>query len=394
MISIPLEKYTYELPNDKIAFFPIVPRDSSLQLIYNKGEIKHDRFARIAEHIPEDSLIVFNNTKVINARIIAQNNTGAQIEVFILDADNGKGIESVLNQKREVQLKCLVGNAKKFREAIEINKSEVRLTLTLIDKLEDAFIIKLEWNTDHVCHEIIDLFGDTPLPPYIKRAAESIDKQSYQTAFAQKTGSVAAPTAALHFSEEVLDLLAEKKIRNTKLTLHVGAGTFLPIKAKDIKDHHMHAESISVSIETLKMLKAKADQIIAIGTTSLRTLETLYWCGVKIKYQLDNVHYVSQWFAYEKGSESMTYADAIDLVLQYCIQNQIEYFQATTRILIMPGYLIRSSKALVTNFHQPGSTLLLLVAAFIGDDWKKVYAYALKNNFRFLSYGDSSLLWR
>ncbi len=391
---IDLTQYTYHLPSERIALYPKTPRDKSLQLVYKNRQIYSDQFLNIQQHLPEGSLLVFNDTKVINARLFGKTETGAEIEFFILNAADNSGIEHILHHTKTVTVKCLIGNAKRFKGALSIEKENVRLSIQLQEKKEDYFIVALDWQSEQPFHEIIEWFGETPLPPYIKRKAEAIDKSTYQTTMAKEQGSVAAPTAALHFSEKVLQSLTEKKIEQAHLTLHVGAGTFLPIKTEKIAEHFMHAEDISVSLATLLLLKEKSEAIVAVGTTSLRTLETLYWCAQKIKHGLENIHYLEQWLAYDNAFGDMYYAAAIEIILDYCKANDLKYFQATTQILIMPGYEIKSAKALVTNFHQPGSTLLLLVAAFIGEAWRSVYDFALVNGYRFLSYGDSSLLFR
>jgi S-adenosylmethionine:tRNA ribosyltransferase-isomerase len=391
---IDLAQYTYHLPTERIALYPKTPRDTSLQLVYKDQQIYSDQFLNIHQHLPKNSLLVFNDTKVINARLFGKTETGAEIEFFILNAADNSGIEYILYHTKTTTLKCLIGNAKRFKGTLTIVKDNIELQVQLLEKKEDYFIVILNWQTEQPFHEIIELFGETPLPPYIKRKAEEIDKSTYQTTMAKEQGSVAAPTAALHFSEKVLQSLTEKNIVQAHLTLHVGAGTFLPIKTEKIAEHYMHAEDISVSIATLYLFKEKADDIVAVGTTSLRTLETLYWCAQKIKHGLDNVHFLEQWLAYDNDFENISYASAMEIILAYCKTNDLKYFQATTQILIMPGYQIRSSKALVTNFHQPSSTLLLLVAAFIGEAWRQVYDFALANDYRFLSYGDSSLLFR
>jgi S-adenosylmethionine:tRNA ribosyltransferase-isomerase len=391
---IDLGQYTYHLPSERIALYPKTPRDASLQLVYKDQQIYSDQFLNIHQHLPENSLLVFNNTKVINARLFGKTETGAEIEFFILNAADNSGIEHILYHTKTTTVKCLIGNAKRFKDQLTIEKENISLQIQLLEKREDYFIVAMHWQSEQPFHEIVALFGETPLPPYIRRKAEAIDKSTYQTTMAKEQGSVAAPTAALHFSENVLQSLAEKNILQAHLTLHVGAGTFLPIKTEKISEHYMHEEDISVSLATLHLLQEKADAIVAVGTTSLRTLETLYWCAQKIKYGLDNIHFLEQWLAYENDFDSMTYAEAMTIILAYCKARDMQYFQATTQILIMPGYEIKSAKALVTNFHQPGSTLLLLVAAFIGEAWRAVYDFALANDYRFLSYGDSSLLYR
>jgi S-adenosylmethionine:tRNA ribosyltransferase-isomerase len=391
---IDLSQYSYHLPADRIANYPKEPRDQSLQLIYKDASLKHDLFLNIANHIDAGSLLVFNDTKVINARLFGQTETGAQIEFFILSAASDHGIETLLHHHYKVQVKCLIGNAKRFKGQLHLKKEQLELHIQLLEKRGDYFIVELSWASDHDFCTVVEHFGETPLPPYIKRKAEPIDKISYQTAMAKTEGSVAAPTAALHFSETVLQSFKSKQIQQAHLTLHVGAGTFLPIKTKQIAEHQMHAEDILVDLDTLNLLLHNQNHIIAVGTTSLRTLETLYWCAQKIKYDLGNVHYLEQWLAYKNDFEAMSYGAAIQILMDYCKANALQNFQATTQILIMPGYQIRSAKAIVTNFHQPGSTLMLLVAAFVGEAWKDVYDYALQQQFRFLSYGDSSLLFR
>ena len=397
--------YTYPLPEARIAAFPLAERDASKLLIYDQGTITTDTYRQLADYIPEDSLLVFNNTKVVEARLLFQKSTGGVIEVFCLEPhEQYADITSAMLQQGKVYWQCLVGGASKWKpgqvleKRISYNGNEIMLQAAYIEKRAGCFIIELSWTPLSLSFaEILHAAGAIPLPPYIKRKAEESDNERYQTVYAKHDGSVAAPTAGLHFTEQLFQSLKEKNIRHDYVTLHVGAGTFKPVMAEKMDEHDMHAEWIDVSrsfIETL--LKSLSGNIITVGTTSLRTVESLYWIGVKVVSGEWSVVSggISQWEVYERKENNITAIESLTALLNWMKGNKLERLVTKTQILIAPGYQFRIINGLVTNFHQPQSTLLLLVAALIGEDWRKVYEYALNNDFRFLSYGDGSLLWR
>ncbi len=401
--NISIENYDYDLPVEKIASYPLVHRDASKLLIYNRSDITEDTYKNLSTHIPGDSLLIFNNTKVVEARLLFQKPTGGVIEIFCLEpAAIYPDITTALTQQQKVQWNCLVGGASKWKRGqvlkkiIEYEGKQVLLEAHYIDKLVDSFIIEFSWEPASLpFSEILHVAGAIPLPPYIKRAAEVQDAQSYQTVYAKTGGSVAAPTAGLHFTESIFESLQNKKIKTAYMTLHVGAGTFKPVKAQLIGNHEMHAEWIDVDLETIESILTNLNtKIVAVGTTSLRTIETLYWLGVKIKEEMSGQHFLDQWEANELENLKVSVEESLYALIESLKKNNQHKLVAKTRILIAPGYQFKIVDGLITNFHQPRSTLLLLIAAFIGEDWKKIYDYALKNNFRFLSYGDGNLIWR
>ncbi len=401
--EILIKDYTYELPQEKIAQFPLQERDSSKLLIYDKGKISQDIFCNIADVIPQNSLLIFNDTKVINARLKFQNSTGKEIEIFTLEPAEKTELVTALGTKGTVSWLCLVGNLKAWKSGklscVKINNGTgCRLEAELISKYADAFVVKLSWQPPQLTFaEILEMFGQIPLPPYMKRDAAPEDKTTYQTVYSEAEGSVAAPTAGLHFTQSVLDSLKNNNIKTGFVTLHVGAGTFKPVKAENISEHDMHSESMYVERELIEEITAniiESNRIIAVGTTSMRTIESLYWFGVQL---LQGRHHrselsISQWEPYENEPEDS--AKAFEAIIAYLKQNNLKYLYGKTGIIIVPGYDFKVFSGIITNFHQPKSTLLLLIAAFIGSDWKVLYEYALNNDFRFLSYGDSSILLR
>lgn len=395
--KLQIKDFTYELPEEKIAFHPLARRDESKLLIYKDELITESKFSNVADQIPSDSLLIFNNTKVVEARLKFQKETGTTIEIFCLEPIYAD-ITTAMQAKKTARWKCFVGGAKKWKTSPLIKRvRSYELHATLIEKTADAFIIQFDWNNDLAFAEVLHDAGAIPLPPYIKREVSKEDEARYQTVYAKHEGSVAAPTAGLHFSENVLREISEKNIAATNVTLHVGAGTFKPVSADKIEDHEMHAEFMDVSKETIELILSSLEKnIICVGTTSMRTIESLYWLGALV-YNNPQISQealtVSQWLPYENNA-SILPEHALTCLLDWMKQNAADRILSKTSIIIAPGYTFRIVKGLFTNFHQPQSTLLLLVAAFIGDDWKKVYAYALQNNFRFLSYGDGSLLWR
>ena len=401
--EIAIDDYDYFLPDDKIALHPLTQRDESKLLLYKNGGITTDVFSSITDHLPPKSLLVFNNTKVINARIKFAKESGTVIEIFCLEPHGTiKEYSTVMATTHAVQWKCLVGGAAKWKEGLLkkefiIGTEIIILTAKRIAKITEAYIIELSWQPSHYSFAaIIEAAGKVPLPPYIKRNTDEEDISRYQTIFAAHDGSVAAPTAGLHFSKTVFENLDAKNIEKVFVTLHVGAGTFKPVKAETMEQHEMHAEYIDVNIETIEKLKINIGHIAAVGTTSLRTLESLYWLGVKVHLNsfIDNPT-ILQWDVYDKELSMVNYSaiEALTFLTEWMKKNKKESIFTSTQILIAPGYKFRIVNMLVTNFHQPRSTLLLLVAAAIGNDWEKMYNYALENNFRFLSYGDANLLF-
>ena len=400
---IAINEYDYLLPEEKIALHPLAQRDSSKLLVYRDGKISETLFSEIDKHLPPDTLLVLNNTKVINARIKFKKNTGTPIEIFCLEPYGTiTEYNSIMNRQGAVRWKCMVGGAAKWKDEIlqkEINIGEqsVILSAAKINKEAGAFVIEFSWEPGSFTFaEIISAAGDVPLPPYIKRDAEKEDAGRYQTIFAEHSGSVAAPTAGLHFSAEVFQKLAAQNIHPAFVTLHVGAGTFKPVKADTMAGHEMHAEYIDVSAEVIGQLKNNTGKIVAVGTTSLRTIESLYWLGVKINKDKELKELsLMQWDVYSPAlaDTKLSAKDALTALQHWMQKNNLRNLFTQTQILIAPGYTFRMANMLVTNFHQPRSTLLLLIAAAIGDDWKKMYEYALKNNFRFLSYGDGNLIF-
>ncbi|NDW11704.1 S-adenosylmethionine:tRNA ribosyltransferase-isomerase [Bacteroides sp. 214] len=398
--EIKISEYNYSLPNERIAKFPLKERDQSKLLIYQHGEISEDCFASLPKYLPEGSLVVFNNTKVIQARLHFRKETGALIEVFCLEPIQPQDYALNFQQTEHAAWLCMIGNLKKWKEGALSKQIMVKgFEITLVAKRGESHgtshWVDFSWNNKEITFaDILEVFGELPIPPYLNRDTEESDKETYQTVYSKIKGSVAAPTAGLHFTNRVFDTLKAKHIDCEELTLHVGAGTFKPVKSETIKEHEMHTEYISVSKETLKSLIKHNAEVIAVGTTSVRTLESLYHIGAKIamhpNLEEQELH-VNQWQPYETGNE-LSPTGALTQIVDYLDRHNMETLHTSTQIIIAPGYDYKIVKAIVTNFHQPQSTLLLLVSAFIKGDWKKIYDYALANNFRFLSYGDSSLL--
>lgn len=395
--------FTYELPDEKIARYPLAERDQSKLLIFRDQHIDAAVYNQLPHILPANSLLVFNNTKVVEARLYFTKSTGGIIEIFCLEPDDRyPDITTAMLQKEQVYWKCLVGGAKKWKEpslslSFMYQGSPVLLTAEKIAQLNDYYIISFNWDNSTISFaDVLHAAGNLPLPPYMNRAAETADHERYQTVYAKHDGSVAAPTAGLHFTKALLDALEAATIHTAFVTLHVGAGTFKPVKAELMQDHDMHAEFIDVSTATIQQLIAGlANNIIAVGTTSLRTLESLYWLGIKVLQQ-PTINaadlFVDQWAPYEQNEETPA-VDALTALLSWMNRQGTNSIITKTRIIIAPGYKFRIIRGLITNFHQPQSTLLLLVAAITGSYWKQIYTYALENEFRFLSYGDGCLLW-
>lgn len=403
--NIKISEYNYSLPEERIAKYPISERDHSKLLIYKKGEISYDSFYNIPSYINKEEIMVFNNTRVIQARIYFHKTTGALIEVFLLEPASPSDYELMFQSKGKCSWICMIGNLKKWKEGtlqrnIHVGGRNVILTVEKKHEVHTGHWVDFSWDDETVTFsEIIEACGELPIPPYLNRKTEESDKSTYQTVYSKIKGSVAAPTAGLHFTENVLDSLDKKGIKREEVTLHVGAGTFKPVKSETIDGHEMHTEYVSVRRSTIENLLSHDAQAIAVGTTSVRTLESLYYMGVKLSVNpllSEQDLHVGQWEPYEgeiaEKSKEITPREALENILKWFDRNNVGVLHSSTQIIIAPGYDYHIVKALVTNFHQPQSTLLLLVSALLKGDWKRVYDFALENDFRFLSYGDSSLL--
>jgi S-adenosylmethionine:tRNA ribosyltransferase-isomerase len=403
--DISIADFSYQLPEEFIANYPLAERDSSKLLIYKNGAITESVYRDIDEQIPVDSFLIFNNTKVVEARLLFKKPTGGVIEIFCLEPPAiYPDITTAMLQKGKVIWNCLIGGASKWKHGvilekkIELENSILTIQASFIERLNDSFQIELNWGTDEYCFaEVLHMAGAIPLPPYIKREAEDSDTIRYQTIYAHQDGSVAAPTAGLHFTESIFEKFRQKNISSNFVTLHVGAGTFKPVKSDTLEDHDMHSEFIEVGIYFIENLINNLDNtIIPIGTTSIRTLESLYWLGVKTHInpdiEADDLNLI-QWEAYSLDAVNISKLDALTSLYEWMKKNKQTTLFTKTQLLIAPGYTPKIPDALITNFHQPQSTLLLLIAALIGDDWKSAYQFALENKYRFLSYGDGNLLW-
>ena len=400
MKNIKLSDYIYTLPPEKIASYGLEQRDQSKLLLYHGGQIQHRHFFQIPELLPSEASLFFNNTKVIQARLILKRKTGAIIEVFLLaPADSKLSIYDTLNYTKNVDYKCMIGNLKKWkegeilREKISINGVQIEIECQLLDKFNN--LVRISWDNPKMTFgEMIDNIGHTPLPPYIKRPDEDNDKQRYQTVYSRFPGAVTAPTAGLHFTNEILKSLAEEGISSEQLTLHVSAGTFQPIKDENVTDHPMHSEQIILTEQNLKGI-INSKYTIAVGTTAMRTLESTYWYGVQLLLENNTLFHIEKLAPYQHKKENLPDLDqSIQAILDHMDKNNLRSIKGDTEIFIIPGYEFKVCNGLITNFHQPGSTLILLVAAFIGENWQNIYKEALEKNYRFLSYGDSSLLLR
>jgi S-adenosylmethionine:tRNA ribosyltransferase-isomerase len=399
--ALSISDFTYDLPDDRIARFPLAERDQSKLLVYRDSQISETVYASLAEELPENSLLVFNNTKVVEARLLFQKSSGSTIEIFCLEPhEQYADITSAMLEKGKVWWKCLVGGAKKWKEPVlckEIAGAGIVLSAKKIEQRADYYTIELSWSDAKLSFaELLHSAGALPLPPYLNRVAEESDKERYQTIYARHDGSVAAPTAGLHFTDAVFASLAQKKIDHTFVTLHVGAGTFKPVKSATMEEHDMHAEFIDVPLSVIeKLLQQWPGTIVPVGTTSLRTIESLYWLGVKTILHPDvqpAALYLTQWEPYQLNYENISVSLALQSLINWMQQHQLQKLLTKTQVIIAPGYQLKIAKGLITNFHQPQSTLLLLVAAIVGKDWKRIYRYALEHGFRFLSYGDGCLL--
>ena len=401
--DIHISNYNYELPDERIAKFPKEERDHSKLLIYNKGQVGEDIFYNLPKHLPQGALMVFNNTKVIQARLHFRKDTGALIEIFLLEPAQPADYEQMFQQSERCSWLCLVGNQKKWKEGtlcrvIDVKGTSVEVRATRKGEHGTSQWIDFEWTGGVSFAEILDAMGELPIPPYLNRETQESDKTTYQTVYSKIKGSVAAPTAGLHFTERVLSAVDERGIEREEVTLHVGAGTFKPVKSETIGEHAMHTEYIAVRRHTIERLLAHGGSAIAVGTTSVRTLESLYYMGLKVMRNPDikeeQLH-VNQWEPYQETDgeqKEVSSLEALQALLDWMVSHELTVLHSSTQIIIAPGYTYKIVKMLVTNFHQPQSTLLLLVSAFVHGDWHKIYDYALAHDFRFLSYGDSSLL--
>ena len=398
--EIHIEDYNYTLPDEKIAKYPLAQRDASKLLCYKYGHPAMQKFSDIADLVPERSLMVFNDTKVVPARLHFQRSTGAHIEIFCLEPLQPEEYVTMFAVTDRCRWKCIVGNVKRwkndtlslFNPENAADVSEMNLRADLVERCGETSVVEFSWDNGAPFSKVLEVCGSVPIPPYLNRDTEDIDLERYQTLYARFRGSVAAPTAGLHFTENVLESIQKKGISLEKVCLHVGAGTFLPVKSSLVSEHNMHREPFVVSLAFLEKLIAKKGKLIAVGTTSVRTLESLYYVGVKC-IETGSPQDVNQWDPYER-EYPYNLEEALKALIDYMKSNSMESIQLGTRIIIVPGYRFKVVDVLVTNFHQPQSTLLLLISAFVDGDWKNIYDYALANDVRFLSYGDSSLLFR
>lgn len=397
--KINLKEYEYTLPEDRIAKFPLEKRDASKLLHVHNGKIEHFQFYNLPDLLPAETLLVYNDTKVIPARLIFQRETGARIEIFLLQPTAPTTVISeIMLAKHAVTWETMIGNVKKWKDGeilkgqVQVNGKEIVLSAELIDREKKA--VTFSWNDPEIAFvDLVEASGEVPLPPYLNRKPNEADKSRYQTVYSKKEGAVAAPTAGLHFTEEIFEKLRAKGIQEAQLTLHVSAGTFQPIKAENVIEHPMHSEQIQITRETVEKLLIQNGKTIAVGTTSVRTLESLFWYGVKLLEGKSEEFLIEKLFAYQTRTLIPTKKEAMNAVLDFLKKNKIESILGSTEIFIFPGYQYRMIDGLITNFHQPGSTLILLIATILGENWKTVYQEALDKDYRFLSYGDSSLLW-
>jgi S-adenosylmethionine:tRNA ribosyltransferase-isomerase len=398
--SISTSDYAYGLPDEKIAKYPLEERDQSKLLVWKNGQIQDSQFGNLPEFLPSNSLLIFNNTKVIRARLHFQKQTGAKIEIFCLDPIDPADYQISFQTTQSCVWKCMVGNQKKWkgellRKRIRIDDSEIELCAEQTDPANDKSRIRFSWNNpDFEFARIIEHAGSLPIPPYLNRETEQSDLERYQTVYSKIKGSVAAPTAGLHFTEKVFRHLTAGGHELAELTLHVGAGTFQPVKSETISGHEMHSEHLYVSRDFLKKLIHHPGKKVAVGTTSVRTLESLYWLGLQAlnnpEINIEDLK-ITQWEAYQEQESQVDANEALEALIQLLDRNQTDHLSASTQIIIAPGYQFRIVDGLITNFHQPQSTLLLLISAYLGEEWRTIYDHALANGYRFLSYGDSNL---
>ncbi len=398
--SVKIEDYSYPLPDERIAKYPLAERDASKLLRYEDGKVSEHIFKNIPSLLPGGSLMIFNDTKVVPARLHFRRETGAHIEIFCLEPVTPPEYNTAFAATQSCRWKCVIGNAKRWKnDALSLYNpgndelvSAMGLKAGLVERNGETGTVEFSWQDGNPFSRVLELCGTVPIPPYLNRETESIDTERYQTLYAHIRGSVAAPTAGLHFTQAVLDAITAKGIDRENVCLHVGAGTFLPVKSSDVADHPMHREPFVVTLELLKRIRTNKGKLIAVGTTSVRTLESLYYVGVSC-IETGRPEDVGQWVPYER-EYSYSLEESLDAVISYLENNGLDELKVGTRIIIVPGFRFRLVDILITNFHQPESTLILLISAFVGGDWKTIYDYALGHGFRFLSYGDSSLLFR
>lgn len=395
--NIKIADFTYNLPNEKIAKYPLTERDKSKLLVWQDGLIEKNSFKNCVEYLPKNAQLIFNNTRVIHARLFFRKETGAKIEIFCLEPIEPSDYQIAFQEKGRVVWKCMVGNSKKWKtgilkQEVKIDGEKFVIRAEKIEQVENTFLIEFTWDKPISFAEIIERTGTLPIPPYLNRETEEADEETYQTVYAKIDGSVAAPTAGLHFTDDIFSLLSAKNISTKEITLHVGAGTFQPVKSTTISGHSMHHESVIIPKNIIEDFAESPDKIIAVGTTSVRSLESLYWIGLQIENNSFNPNKpeVLQWEPYENEAKIST-KKALQNIVNYLNKTNIPAIQFSTQIIILPGYNFKIINGMFTNFHQPQSTLLLLISAFLGNNWKKVYDFALENDFRFLSYGDSNL---
>ncbi len=397
--KIDIEEYKYDLPDERIAQYPLPERGSSKLLLYNKGTISQDVFSNIASYLPGNSLLVFNNTRVIRARFLFRKASGALIEIFCLEPISPADYERSFSSTGPVEWKCIIGNLKKWKDneislRLHLNGTEKELKAEKVRVTGEAWIIRFTWNEDKMTFsDITETAGHIPLPPYVNRPDTSEDNIRYQTVYSSIKGSVASPTAGLHFTKNIISAVNKRGIKSAELTLHIGAGTFKPVKAADISKHEMHCEHFFITVKLIQDLLLFQGKTIAVGTTSVRTIESLYWLGARLaqKEARDTGLHVGQWDPY-MGEDNISFRDSMSTLLDMMEKKSIDCLHGSTSLMIVPGYRFRVINGMITNFHQPGSTLLLLVSAYIGEKWKDIYNYALDNGYRFLSFGDASLL--
>ena len=398
--DIRIEDFNYPLPDERIAKYPLKERDGSKLLIYKDGKPQESAFKNISEYIPEDSLMVFNDTKVVPARLHFQRESGAHIEIFCLEPVLPEEYVTMFAVTDRCRWKCIVGNVKRWKNDTlnlynpleDTDIADMALKADLLERCGETSIVEFSWANGAPFSRVLEICGSIPIPPYLNRDTESIDLERYQTLYARFRGSVAAPTAGLHFTESVLEAIRAKNVTTNTVCLHVGAGTFLPVKSENVADHTMHREPFVVTLEFIERLRNRTGKVVAVGTTSVRTLESLYYVGVKC-IETGAPADVQQWDPYTTAPK-YTLEESLDAIIAYLKGNGLDELKVGTRIIIVPGYDFKVVDVLVTNFHQPQSTLLLLISAFVGGDWRNIYDFALANDFRFLSYGDSSILFR
>lgn len=397
--DIRIEDYNYPLPDERIAKYPLPQRDASKLLVYKDGKPVESVFSNLPDYLPEGALMVFNDTKVVPARMHFLRDSGAHIEIFCLEPVSPAEYNTIFAATEKCSWKCVIGNSKRWKDDIlhydcpaDSTLSAMKLSARLLSKDGQTGVVEFCWEGGEPFSRVLEECGQVPIPPYLNRETEAIDQERYQTLYAHIRGSVAAPTAGLHFTEEVLEAIRAKHIDTQTVCLHVGAGTFLPVKSSRVAEHPMHREPFSVSLALLRKLRGKSVPCIAVGTTSVRTLESLYYAGVSI-LEKGAPEDIPQWAPYERDYKYST-DETLDAIMDYLEKNSLEELKLGTRIIIVPGFKFRLVDMMVTNFHQPESTLILLISAFVGGDWKTIYDFALSNGFRFLSYGDSSLLFK